>query len=940
MEPEIAQPLTLQQRIPLTIAPHDNVMKNLRLKEVIELTLLDKLTFCPSLLKDTFHDPISTFYYGSGGEKKLLTEYRKNWRQSWIDVQYVRSDNIDYGRFLPNKAQGLHNIRRELRHTLAADNFVDNDIANCHPKMLQQIKNIHGIKGDYLDQYCDDRENWLRRVIDAYELKTHPATEKNPKYPREMAKVLFIILAYGGGTDRWKKNNKIGVPEDADFWEIKNIPDTQNIKDFKADIKRLGTKITEANPHLKAQVIAHKTANKQAEGTYNLQGSVCSYYLQEWEGRILEVMYKYCLEKKYIQNGEAVLCADGIMLMKKYYHDGIPAELEIEIKDKLGFEMVIEKKGMDNGYTKKEIDKACDFLIEDGLFLTGRIANVFRILHSDKFVFNDGILRKFNGVFWEKEHGKNNTTLHDFVNTRFHHYLSGKGIAKLMKVNQEIGLLHHDLEAAPNEADKKRVQASIKLANEQRQAIQAKLTEIDLNCCNIKKRRDLVADIIHAITNPYIMWDDHPFLLAFTNRIIDIRTGEHIPPNYKDYLSMTTKYDWDGYALQERTDLLRILIAKIFPDKKIRHHYMTALSTGLYGQQQENLFIATGVGGNGKSLINGLMLHSVGEYGYDMPKSVLQEEKAKGADPEIAKLHKKRFVLTTEPSQNKKIQTATMKKITGDQSVEARMLYENGLEGGVQLTISLFLEANRLPELDEITEGINRRLEVYPFQSRFLKPHVLERLTKGMSPEELEDSHLYLGDTVYKTKDWKQDHAQAFIGILLEYFKEFHKAGNVLPEPPKVMADAKEEYMTQSDDLFSWFDGQYERIPTEDKYKHKVLYLPDLYSTFKVHDYYNKQSRDLQKRYSKRDNFIKDLKDNLFISVFIKNRDTIYPPKSRDHPEYTKTSTPSCKPHKKDYLYGWKERVDLKDDSDEEIDSDDDDAHAGVAEEKQGRRGY
>lgn len=174
------------------------------------------------------------------------------------------------------------------------------------------------------------------------------------------------------------------------------------------------------------------------------------------------------------------------------------------------------------------------------------------------------------------------------------------------------------------------------------------------------------------------------------------------------------------------------------------------------------------------------MLDAMGQYGYDMPKQVLQEEKKGGADPEIAKLHKMRFVLTTEPSQSKKICTSVMKKITGDQSIEARMLWENGLEGGVRLMLSLFLEANRLPDLDEITEGINRRVDVFKFVARFLKESDLIRLTKGMTPEQIKASHLHLGDTIYKTPDWISDHRQALIYILLEYFKEFHKNGNVI----------------------------------------------------------------------------------------------------------------------------------------------------------------
>jgi phage/plasmid-associated DNA primase len=60
---------------------------------------------------------------------------------------------------------------------------------------------------------------------------------------------------------------------------------------------------------------------------------------------------------------------------------------------------------------------------------------------------------------------------------------------------------------------------------------------------------------------------------------------------------------------------------------------MTILSTGLYGFQIENLFIATGEGRNGKGLINGLVLVMLGEYGYVLPSHVLMELIKTGANP-------------------------------------------------------------------------------------------------------------------------------------------------------------------------------------------------------------------------------------------------------------------------------------------------------------------
>ena len=40
---------------------------------------------------------------------------------------------MDYGRVFPKNSLGLFSIRREIRHTLARDNYVHIDVENCLP---------------------------------------------------------------------------------------------------------------------------------------------------------------------------------------------------------------------------------------------------------------------------------------------------------------------------------------------------------------------------------------------------------------------------------------------------------------------------------------------------------------------------------------------------------------------------------------------------------------------------------------------------------------------------------------------------------------------------------------------------------------------------------------------------------------------------------------
>ena len=70
------------------------------------------------------------------------------------------------------------------------------------------------------------------------------------------------------------------------------------------------------NPKLSKDI--QKRKEDQNINDYNIKGSVCSYFLQEYENRILETIYLYCYEKKLIKNN-CVLCADGLMIPKANY---------------------------------------------------------------------------------------------------------------------------------------------------------------------------------------------------------------------------------------------------------------------------------------------------------------------------------------------------------------------------------------------------------------------------------------------------------------------------------------------------------------------------------------------------------------------------------------------------------------------------------------------
>ena len=112
------------------------------------------------------------------------------------------------------------------------------------------------------------------------------------------------------------------------------------------------------------------------------------------------------------------------------------------------------------------------------------------------------------------------------------------------------------------------------------------------------------------------------------------------------------------------------------------------------------------------------MLKSVGNYGYILPSEFLLKGIPTGANPQIANLHKKRFVLSSEPDREKSIMASTIKDLTGNIEFNARSLYSTDCK--VVNTMTLILESNDVPKMSEVNEAIDRRVRIIPFNNLFV----------------------------------------------------------------------------------------------------------------------------------------------------------------------------------------------------------------------------
>jgi phage/plasmid-associated DNA primase len=817
----------------LTLEPRETILNGIVLNEPIDLSILDKL-INSTLIKETFNNPICKKLYTS--EKLQLEKYRELIVNGKAIVKYNRIKNFDFGRCNPDGALGLFSIRREIRHTLAKNEFEDIDIDNCHPVMLEQILTKNNIKCDLLRDYVYNRSDWFDLVRKTFKIKDLVNGDKN--LMKDIPKNLFIRILFGGGFSSWCENYKID----------NTIKIPKKIKDFIDEVKIIIKFISSKNPLLVQAV--EKRKQEQGKVDYNLDGSVCSFYLQEKECMILEKVFVYCKEKKYIKNNNCVLCADGLMISKKLYNVSLLTELKELIKNDFGVDVNFSNKAMDQDYLSI-LDKNLNFDLYNPTFTTGLIANYFRILYSNKFIFRCDNLYIYNGVYWKIDTDKKYSSLHNFVDTKFHHELVDYILKKLAFQNQKIGLVPvEDVEERKKLTDELERQTDF-------------LNNINSSLRTVKKRKDFVEDIIKKLSNNYIEFDNEPFLIAFENKIYDLRLSSFVEPSYNQYISITTGWEWDNTIGLNNRKQLELIIDSIFPNKDVRDYYLTALSTGLYGHQVEKLFVCNGSGGNGKGLLDSLMMCAVGNYGYRIPSSVLLNPIKEGGNPAVANMHKKRFCLGQEPDANQRICTSTMKELTGDSEINCRPLFSNDTKTILHNT--LFLECNELPKMDEVNDAIIRRTQVIPFVSRFVD----EQSYNAFSEDEIKSKNIFKGDSYYKTDEFKHDYKQSLIIILLEYFKIFKDNKFEFGKVPDDCKNAVKDYLSVSDDLFSWFTEFY------DTSSESIVYLNDICNLFKSSKFYDnmnkKDKRDLTDK-----KFITKFRSSPFLEKNIKEKDTTH----------------------------------------------------------------
>jgi len=329
-----------------------------------------------------------------------------------------------------------------------------------------------------------------------------------------------------------------------------------------------------------------------------------------------------------------------------------------------------------------------------------------------------------------------------------------------------------------------------------------------------------------------IEFDTNPNILAFDNGKFDLTTGKFSKIVFDDFITMTTGYDYIEPS-QDKCNTIEELFNKIFPNPEIRRCYWSILFNCLIGGQKDQFVIANGCGGNGKGLLNTLMLIMLGAYAYVAPVQLLTKDIKNGANPEVANLHLKRMVLMKEPNKKDKLLLGNIKQLTGNDSINARGLY-SGLTKCL-LYGTIILETNDRLQFDaKAGEAEIRRFLDILFESKFTD-----------NEEELNDptlSNIFKKVEEYTTKDFRESHRCALFKMIMEN-------ANRKIYIPDCVKERTLLYIEEQDTFNQWVKETY--VLTNDS--SDIISAKDMFALYKESDLYvntDKVNRPLQNKFT------------------------------------------------------------------------------------------
>jgi putative DNA primase/helicase len=205
--------------------------------------------------------------------------------------------------------------------------------------------------------------------------------------------------------------------------------------------------------------------------------------------------------------------------------------------------------------------------------------------------------------------------------------------------------------------------------------------------------------------------DADPYLLNCANGTLDLRTLELRPHSPADRITRICR---GAYRRPDaKSDVWETFLARVLPDEDVRGFLQRIVGVGLVGKVIEHLLvIMTGVGANGKSVFDKSIRFALGDYACTAEPDLFMHRENAHPTGEMDLLGR-RLVVVSESEKDRRLAEATMKRLTGGDTIRARRMRQDFIEFTPSHTALLI--TNHLPRVSGDDAAIWRRIRVAPF---------------------------------------------------------------------------------------------------------------------------------------------------------------------------------------------------------------------------------
>jgi phage/plasmid-associated DNA primase len=761
----------------------------------------------------------------------FLDAYTYQWCEGlccFITKWKIKPDAHGWGRIYPC-GPSMSICHRPTRHTLCSD-YVDFDMRNCQPEIVKNLMVQFGFKCESIVEYCRDHK----------------------KYQHFFAKQDFITVLNGGFNPH------------------------PFLRSIQAEIEPFVKAVREQNPHIQV----HEKTNH----------SFLSYYLQSIERYLQESAVQELVEKYHIPLREIIPCQDGFMIRKQYYKEGMlptitdnwtlkPMNEAYEWHTTSVPYLPFDFRIYGHAEFAKLLAHVCKF---DNILSTGQDKFLeayqfdvyWRPLPLHNAMFQQDSFEKLRdwcrnkiGLFERAtyaclEEVSDEKALRErkqeFLKTQA--LLEKQYIARRKTFEKEQATAYKEFtkrkqvyekaekEKYPKQFEKKDftelfvkaewMEDDLETKIDQNNKLQKyikKLVDQENNLRNLsmlKERDSIIQILLRQAYRSHVEWNKNPYLFAFENCIFDIQTKQKVIPTQDQYINLSCGYAYDDHYDSTRVDALQTLIESILPIERVRTYWMAKQATMLTQEHPQYLFIQTGSGSNGKSVLTDLTMNMLGKYGSKLPSDFLQTPMKNGPNPTIANLRGVRAIFCSEPEATKRMSASVVKEITGDGTIHGRGLYQSNCE--IKLMCTASLDANKIPNIDTVEYAMDRRLKPIPFN------------TKAVSQQEYDlaedKTFLVVQNRMYAEETWRDENKQAFFQILMQQYSQF----NFNDLPPECV-ERKMKYLNASSDIYGFVTEFYEPCDPETS---TPIKFKDIYNLFKSSSVFKAFTKDQQREFN------------------------------------------------------------------------------------------